>query len=52
MFNFLHPGGVVYMFFVCETHILFYDIQYQTYHLLLRSTYGVDTDDVNYDYTY
>ena len=43
--------------FVCETHILFYDIQYLTYrpavvdHVdgLLHSIYGVDTDDVDYD---
>ena len=49
--------------FVCERHILIYDIQYLTYQWfvvdwlsavdqvdgLLYSIYGVDTDDVNYD---
>ena len=30
MLKFVHPGSVVYMF-VCEAHILFYDIQYLTH---------------------
>ena len=53
VFNFAHPGSIIYMF-VCETRILFYDIQYLIYWLfvvdhvdgLLLSIYGVDTDDV------
>ena len=53
MFNVVHPGSGVYLF----THILFYDIQYLTYRLvvidrfdvLFCSIYGVDTDAVAYD---